>query len=233
MIWSSTVINGWTDNPILCPVLQWVCLVNQIWTYLGTTEDNSACTVWRHDRCELITSRQVIVTLWSACANIGRSPWLWAQQNWHSLPLLWCCNGNVPSRGTSVHHHAHWQIVKWHISVLYLKAGWAVLIRCCKENADASNDPRRQPCVASNEDPRQRNHCDNAKTRRNIGRDVSWRVQLLAFSLFNWLIKDAEASINGGGVIFSIAEGVGGGGDWINNSVPNPNPLCTSCAHLL
>jgi hypothetical protein len=88
--------------------------------------------------------------------------------------------------------------------------------------------------VVSNEDPRQCNHPDNAKTRRNIGRNASQRVQLPAFSLFNWSFKDAEETINGGGIIFPIAEGVGGGENWINNSVPNPTPpLCTFCAHLV
>jgi hypothetical protein len=33
-------------------------------------------------------------------------------------------------------------------------------------------------------DPYQRNHCDNAEMRRNIGRNKSQRVQLLAFSLY-------------------------------------------------
>ncbi len=39
--------------------------------------------------------------------------------------------------------------------------------------------------VVSNGDPRQRNHCNNAETRNNIGCDRSRWVQLLAFSLFN------------------------------------------------
>ena len=34
-------------------------------------EDTSVCTVWRHDRCDQITSRQVITTLHAACATIG------------------------------------------------------------------------------------------------------------------------------------------------------------------
>ncbi len=92
--------------------------------------------------------------------------------------------------------------------------------------------PDITPCMVSNEDPRQHNHRDNAKTRRNIGHNASQWVQLLAFSLFNWSIDNAEAVINRGGIIFPIAEGVGEGEDWINNSVPNPtlpvHILCTS-----
>jgi hypothetical protein len=66
-----TVIHGRTDDPILCPVKRWACLVNRIWTYPGTTEDTSVCMVWRNDRCNQITSRQVITTLRAACATIG------------------------------------------------------------------------------------------------------------------------------------------------------------------
>ena len=66
-----TVIHGWTDDPVLCPVKQWAQLVNRIWTYPGTTEDTPVCTVWRHDRREQITLHQVIATLRAACATIG------------------------------------------------------------------------------------------------------------------------------------------------------------------
>jgi hypothetical protein len=40
-------------------------------------------------------------------------------------------------------------------------------------------------CVVSNDDPWQRNHSDNAETRKNIGRNMSRRVQLPAISIFN------------------------------------------------
>jgi hypothetical protein len=39
--------------------------------------------------------------------------------------------------------------------------------------------------VVSNKDPWQCNHCNNAKTRNNVGHDRSRRVQLPAFSFFN------------------------------------------------
>ena len=45
--------------------------------------------------------------------------------------------------------------------------------------------PDVAPRVVSAEDPRQRNHQDNAETRRNIGGDKSRRVQLPSFSLFH------------------------------------------------
>ena len=68
--------------------------------------------------------------------------------------------------------------------------------------------PDIAPQVVLNEDPRQRqrNHRDNAETRRNIGRDASRRVQLPAFSLFNSPTDDTEAINGGGGIIFPTAE---------------------------
>jgi hypothetical protein len=66
-----TVIHGRTDDPYLCPVLQWASLVNRIWTYLGTTEDTPVCVVWHQGRLEQITSQQVLVMLRAACATYG------------------------------------------------------------------------------------------------------------------------------------------------------------------
>jgi hypothetical protein len=66
-----TMIQGRTDDPILCPVLQWACLVNWIWTYPGTTEDTSVCMVWCHDRRDQITLRPIILALRADCAAIG------------------------------------------------------------------------------------------------------------------------------------------------------------------
>ena len=39
----------------------------------GSTEDTSVCTVWNHARRKQIKSRQVIMSLRSACATIGRA----------------------------------------------------------------------------------------------------------------------------------------------------------------
>jgi len=66
-----TIIHGRTDYPVLHPIKQWALLVNRIWSYQGTTENTSVCTVWRHDSREQITSRQVITSLRAACATIG------------------------------------------------------------------------------------------------------------------------------------------------------------------
>ena len=66
-----TVIHGRTDDPTLCPVLQWARLVNRIWAYPGTTQDTPVCAVWRHGRLDKITSKQVQTALRAASTAVG------------------------------------------------------------------------------------------------------------------------------------------------------------------
>ncbi len=68
---NETVIHGRTDDPVLCPVKQWACLVNRIWSYPGTSTDAPVCVVWCHDRPEQISNRQIFLALKAACATIG------------------------------------------------------------------------------------------------------------------------------------------------------------------
>jgi hypothetical protein len=226
-----TVIHGRTDNPILCPVLQWACLVNRIWTYPGTMEDTSVCTVWCHDRRDQITSRQIILALWAACAAIGgaRLGFEPSKISTHSLRL----GAAMEMYLAGVPVNTIMLISRW-LSDAFLRYIQKQVKQFLQDFAKKMPThwlfwtiPDVAPRIVSNEDPWQRNHRDNAKTRRNIGRDTSQWVQLPAFSLYNWSINDMEATINGGGIIFPIAERVGGGENWINNSVPNPTP----CAH--
>jgi hypothetical protein len=98
------------------------------------------------------------------------------RRNRHALTLLRCRNGNVPRGGAGVHHHAHRQMVQRRIFALHSAASQAVLEGRHSENADAlivSNIPDVAPHMVSNEDPRQRNHRENAKKRQNIGRNAS------------------------------------------------------------
>ncbi len=67
----NTVTHGRTDEATLCPVHQWACLVNRIWTYPGTSPHTPACAVWHHNRLESIASHQVLAALCAACASVG------------------------------------------------------------------------------------------------------------------------------------------------------------------
>jgi hypothetical protein len=72
------LIHRWMDDTNLCPDLQWSCLVNWMWTYPGTTEDTSVCTVWCQGRLEQITSQQVLATFLASCTR-QLLPWLQAK----------------------------------------------------------------------------------------------------------------------------------------------------------
>lgn len=184
-----TVIHGQTDDPILCPVKQWACLVNWIWTYSSTTEDTSVCTVWHNNRKDQITLHQVITTLRPACATIGSAHLAFKPEEigMHSLCL-----------GAAIEMY----LVGVLVYTIILIGRWssdAFLHYILKQVEQFSKDiaqkilmhqsfctiPDVAPLVVSNKDPRQRNHSNNAETRRNIGCDMSHRVQLPAFSLFN------------------------------------------------
>jgi hypothetical protein len=184
-----TIIHCRTDDPVLCPVKQWALLINRIWSYQGTTENTPVCTVWRHDRREQITSRQVITSLRAACATIGSAQLGFEpdEMGTHSL-----------RSGAAMEMY----LAGVPVCTIMLIGRWSsdTFLRYIRRQVEQfSKDvaqkmlthrsfrtiPDIAPRAVSNEDPRQRNHRDNAKTRRNIGRDASRRVQLPAFSLFN------------------------------------------------
>jgi hypothetical protein len=66
-----TVIHGQTDDPVLCPILQWAQLVNRIWSYPNTTCDTPVCAVWRHGRLDKIALTQVLSALCAASKAVG------------------------------------------------------------------------------------------------------------------------------------------------------------------
>jgi hypothetical protein len=66
-----TVIHGWTDNPVLCPVLQWAQLVNRILSYPNTTCDTPVCAVRCRGRLDKITSTQVLLVFRAASKAVG------------------------------------------------------------------------------------------------------------------------------------------------------------------
>ena len=184
-----TIIHGRTDDSVLCPVKQWALLVNRIWSYQGTTENTPVSTVWRHDRHEQITSRQVITFLRAACATIGsaRLGFEPKEIGTHSLRS----GAAMEMYLAAVPVYTIMLIGRWS-SDAFLRYIRKQVEQFSKDVAQKMLTHRSfwmipdiAPRTVSNEDPRQCNHCDNAETRKNIGRNASQRVQLPAFSLFN------------------------------------------------
>ena len=184
-----TVIHGRTDDPVLCPVKQWARLVNRIWTYSGTAEETPVCTVWRHNRREQITSHHVINTLRAACATIGsaRLGFKPEEIGMHSLRS----GAAMEMYLAGVPVYTIMLLGRWSSDAFlrYIRRQVEQFSKDVAQKMLTHRSFRTIPDVAprlvSNEDPRQRNHRDNAKTRRSIGRDTSRRVQLPAFSIFN------------------------------------------------
>jgi hypothetical protein len=172
-----TVNHRWTDDPVLCPVLQWAQLVNRIWSYRNTICNTPVCAVWRHGRLGKIASAQVLLVLHAASkvggsAHLGFKP---SKMVTHSL-----CSGaametylaGVPvytiiligrwSSGAFL-HYIRKQVEQFlqHIvkQMLTFWLFWTI--------------PEIAPQVVLIEDPRQHNHHDNAKTRQNIGGNMS------------------------------------------------------------
>ena len=168
MTWNKKLFHGRADDVTLCPVVQWAHLLNRIWTYPCATVDTLVCTIWRHGWLEQISSQHTIAALHAACTSVGLEAQssVWAIRHQHPFALVGSGNGDVSCRHSGLHHHAHWQMVKWRIFALYPKAGQAVLARCCKENADASivsNDPRR--------------HTLHSVKQRSLAEQPSWQCQ--------------------------------------------------------
>jgi hypothetical protein len=186
----NTVIHGRTDDPVLCPVLQWAQLVNRIRSYWNTTCDTPVCTVWRHGRLDKIASMQVLLALRAASMAVG------------SAHL-----GFEPSKigAHSIRSGAAMEmyIARVPVYTIMLISGWSsdAFSRYIREQVEQFSQhvakqmltfqlfqmivPEIAPQVVLMEDPWQHNHRDNAKTRQNIGGNMSRRVQLLAVSRFN------------------------------------------------
>jgi len=186
---NDTVIHGRTDDPVLCPVKQWARLVKRIWSYPGTTRDTSVCTVWRYGRRDSITPEQVIATLRAACKTIGSARLGFEPNEIGTHSLRSGAAMEMYLAGVPV--YTIMLIGRWSSDAFlrYIRKQVEQFSRGVAQQMLTHRSfraiPDITPRVVSNEDPRQRNHRNNAKTRRNIGRDASRRVQLPAFSLFN------------------------------------------------
>jgi hypothetical protein len=90
-----TVIHGRTDDPVLCPVLQWAQLVDRILSYPHTTCNTPVCAVWRHGRLDKIASMQVVSALCAASKAVGSARLGFKPRRWGRTPFAqeqrWKC----------------------------------------------------------------------------------------------------------------------------------------------
>ncbi len=172
--------------------------------------------------------------LWAACttqgsARLGFEP---SEISTHSL-----CSGaamEVYLAGVPVYNHAHWQMVERCIFALHSKTGCRVLKRHCKENDDALlflDDPRRHILRGV-----KRRSLAAQPFRQCWNKEKYWTQHVTAGAttshLHLQLINQQRRTINGGGIISPIIEGVGGGESWNKISIPNPTPPSAYLVHF-
>ena len=185
---SDTVTHGRTDHEFLCPVKQWAAVVNRIWGYPGTTIDTPVSAVWRYDRIEHLTSQILINTLRDAVVAVGED----------SLGFKAHEVGTHSIRSGAAMQMYLGECPVYTIMLIGRWSSDAFLLYIRKQIEQFSHNvsrrmltfmshrhiPDMEPRRVSNLDPRQRNHPNNAETRRNIGGDLSRRVRLPALTQF-------------------------------------------------
>ena len=185
-----TVIHGRTDDPVLCPVLQWARLVNRIWSYEGTTDSTPICTFQRSGRrVDKISSSQILLRLRAAARSVGSATLGFEPKEIGTHSLRSGAAMEMYLAGVPV--YTIMLIGRWSSDAFLRYIRKQVEQFSCHVAKQMltfksfRTIPEIAPRVVSIEDPRQRNHRDNAETRRNIGGDRSRRVQLPSFSRFS------------------------------------------------
>jgi hypothetical protein len=68
---NDTVTMIFSGDGVLCPVRAWAAVVRRIWSYPGATWDTPVSAVWRNDRIEHISSKEIVNSLRAAVIAIG------------------------------------------------------------------------------------------------------------------------------------------------------------------
>lgn len=68
---SETVTHLSTDHPLLSPPRLWTTIVKQIRSYPGSNDDTPVSAVWRNNRIEHISSKEMVKALQAAVESIG------------------------------------------------------------------------------------------------------------------------------------------------------------------
>jgi hypothetical protein len=184
-----TVIHSRTDNPVLCPVLQLAQLVNRILSYPNTTCNTPVCAVWHHGRLDKFASTQVLSALRAASKAVGSALLSFepSKMGTHSL----CSGAALEMYLARVLVYTIKLIGRWSSNAFlhYIRKQVEQFLRHVAKQMltfwSFRTIPEIAPRVVLTEDPRQRNHHNNAKTRQDIGGDMSQWVQLLSFFHFN------------------------------------------------
>jgi hypothetical protein len=182
-----TVTQMSSGDKSLCPVRLDAALVRRIRGYPGASDNTPMSAVWRNDRVEHITSPEMVEALRAAVGAIGEE-------------ILGIKMSEVGTHSVRSGSAMAMYLGECPVYTIMMIGRWSsdAFLRYIRKQIEQFShnvsckmlkfethrhvpDPQR----ISHMDPRQRNHKDNAETRKNVGGDLSRRVQLPAFSLFN------------------------------------------------
>ena len=183
-----TVTQMHSKDLILCPVRQWAAIVRRILGYPGAALETPVSAIWRHDRIEHITSAEMTQALRSAVISIGEE-------------VLGINASDVGTHSIRSGAAMAMYLGECPVYTIMMIGRWSsdAFLRYIRKQVEQFSHNvssrmlrfemhRHIPDMApriSHLDPRQRNHPDNAETRRNVGGNSARRVQLPSFSLFN------------------------------------------------
>lgn len=177
-----------SGDVLLCPVRQWAAIVRRILKYPGANEDTPVSAVWRNDRIEHITSKEMINALQAAVVSVGEDKLGFKKTDigTHSIrsgAAMAMYLGECPV-------YVIMMIGRWSSDAFlrYIRKQveqFSHNVSCRMLRFEMHRHIADYAPRVSRLDPRQRNHPDNAETRKNVGGDLARRVRLPAFSLFN------------------------------------------------
>ena len=185
---NDTVTQLDTDHSFLSPVRIWAAIVKRIRKYPGANDDTPVSAVWRNGRIQHVTSAEMVNALRDAVKVIGEEKlgFKSTEIGTHSLrsgAAMAMFLGECPV-------YTIMMIGRWSSDAFlrYIRKqveqfSHNVAKRMIR-NLFYRHIPEIEPKV-SQLDPRQRNHPDNAETRRNVGGSLSRRAVLPPISLYN------------------------------------------------
>jgi hypothetical protein len=159
------------------------------------------CTVWKNGRMEHITSKTILQHLRAACATIGSAclgfePHEIGTHSLRSGAAMEMYLGEIPVytimligrwSSNAFLHYIHKQFEQFSPNVAKRMLNFRSFRHIPDihpQRISIDDPPGIHPQKIWTDDPRQRNHRNNAKTKRNTGCDKSRQVQLPAFSLY-------------------------------------------------
>jgi hypothetical protein len=184
-----TVTHGRTDHDFLCPVKQWAAVVNRIWAYPGASINTPVSAVWRYNRIDHLTSQILIDALRDAVVTVGEDSlgFKASEVGTHSIrsgTAMQMYLGECPVYTIML-------IGRWSSDAFlrYIRKQIEQfshnVSRCMLAVMSHRHIPELESQTVLQNDPRQRNHLNNAETRRNIGGNMPRQAaRLPAFAQF-------------------------------------------------